>query len=37
MRLSITHRTLYRYEPAALRVALRLKLHPVSNSPYPWS
>lgn len=28
MLLSITHRTAYRYEPTALRAALRLKLHP---------
>lgn len=32
MLLSITHRTVYRYDPPAARCALRLKLHP-SNSP----
>lgn len=32
MLLSVTHRTIYRYEPAAARCALRLKLHP-TNSP----
>lgn len=31
MLLSITHRTIYRYEPAALRAALRLKLYPQDN------
>lgn len=31
MRLSITHRTHYRYDPAAQRLALRLKLHPYDN------
>lgn len=31
MLLSITHRTSYRYDPAAQGVALRLKMHPVSN------
>lgn len=30
MLLSITHRTLYRYDPAAQRVALRLKLTPAT-------
>lgn len=31
MKLSITHKTVYRYDPAAQRVALRLKLHPTDN------
>ena len=31
MLLSITHRSTYRYEPAAQRVALRLKLHPADS------
>ncbi|MEO1613679.1 MAG: transglutaminase family protein, partial [Pseudomonadota bacterium] len=31
MRLSITHRTRYRYDPAASRLALRLKLRPRDN------
>ncbi len=32
MLLSVTHRTLYKYEPAASRCALRLKLHPVTSA-----
>ncbi|MEO0361815.1 MAG: transglutaminase family protein [Pseudomonadota bacterium] len=40
MLLSIRHRTEYRYEPAAARVALRLKLFPArteSQTPRSWS
>lgn len=40
MHLTIRHRTLYQYDPAAMRVALRLKLFPrqtSSQTPETWS
>ncbi|MEM7525148.1 MAG: transglutaminase family protein [Pseudomonadota bacterium] len=39
MLLSIRHKTLYRYEPAATRIALRIKLYPgrtASQTPRSW-